>query len=135
MSTNPLDELASYPAATSQASQETPRIATPGAEVKEPRKQRKVEDREVGVSKVKKTSSGPAQVTPLQELIEGLRDQLQRSNELRAEWLEIFQQEMWQTQKTFHMKMNGMMESGAELNETMGLMKNSLEFKLREIHT
>jgi hypothetical protein len=44
-----------------------------GAEMKEPWKQRKVEDGEVGVSKVKKTLSGPAQVAPLQELIKGLQ--------------------------------------------------------------
>jgi hypothetical protein len=107
----------------------------PGAEVKEPRKRRKVEDGEVGASKAKKSLSIPSQVAPLWELIEGLQDQLQRSNELRAEWLDIFRQEMYQTRKTFQMKMNGMMESGAELNETMGQMKNSLEFKLQELHT
>jgi hypothetical protein len=106
-----------------------------GAEVKEPWKRRKVEDGEVGVSKAKKSSSGPSQVAPLWELIEGLWDQLQRSNELGAEWLDIFRQEMYQTRKTFQMKMNGIMESRAKLNETMGLMKNSLEFELQELHT
>jgi hypothetical protein len=33
------------------------------------------------------------------------------------------------------MKMNSMMELGAKLNKTMGLMKNSLEFELWELHT
>jgi hypothetical protein len=90
----------------------------PGAEVKEPRKWRKVEDGEVGVSsKAKKTSSGPAQDAPLQELIEELRDQMEWSNWIAEEWLVVFQVEM------------------AESWHKMEQMRWSLGHKLWDLHT